>query len=59
LVSPSRGWLKNTTEMLQRDPIAQAMLVQYKNIKMPQVQMSDTDINAVLHYIAERSEKVK
>jgi len=52
-------WLQNTTEMLQTDPIAQAMLVQYKNIKMPQVKMSDSDINAVLHYIAERTEKAR
>ena len=51
------SFLKNTTEMLQTDPIAQALLVQYRNIKMPQVLHNDRDINAVLHYIAERSAK--
>ena len=53
------AFLKNTTEMLQSDPIAQALLVQYKHIKMPQVLHNDTDINAVLHYIAERSAKTE
>ena len=51
------AFLKNTTEMLQSDPIAQALLVRYRNIKMPQVLHNDRDINAVLHYIAERSAK--
>jgi mono/diheme cytochrome c family protein len=50
-------WLKNTTEMLETDSIAKAMLVEHRNIKMPQVKLSDADINAVLHYIAERAEK--
>lgn len=52
-------WLQNTTEMLETDSIAKAMLVEHKNIKMPQVKLSDKDINAVLHYIAERGEKAR
>jgi len=52
-----RRWLKNTNEMLQTDSIAQAMLAEAKNQKMPQQNLSDADIDALIHYIARETNK--
>lgn len=50
-------WLKSTTEMLQTDSAAMAMLAQYKNIKMPDMKLADADIDALIHYIAQETQK--
>ena len=52
-----RRWLKNPTVMLESDSLAQAMLAQYNNTKMPNLRLSDADIESLLHYIAAESEK--
>jgi protein SCO1/2 len=52
-------FLKNTEEMLESDPIAIALLEEYKNIKMPNVKLHDRDIQAVLHYIARETEELR
>jgi hypothetical protein len=34
-----------------------AMLAQYKNIKMPDMKLADADIDALIHYIAQETQK--
>jgi len=52
-------WLSNTSEMLASDTTAQRLLKENRNMKMPNVKLSDAEIDAVLNYIAQESEKVK
>jgi mono/diheme cytochrome c family protein len=52
-------FLKNTEEMLQTDSIAKALLVEYRNIKMPNVKLTDRDISAVLHYIVRETQELR
>lgn len=52
-------WLKNTTEMLNTDSTAMAMLKEWKGYKMPQMKVSDTDIDNLLHYIAGETAKLR
>lgn len=54
-----RRWLKSPDTMLQSDSIAQALLVQYQNVKMPNLKLSDADVDALLHYIQQESDKRK
>ena len=50
-----RRWLKETDKMLETDSLAQAMLAEYNNVKMPNLRLSDADVDALLHYIASES----
>jgi protein SCO1 len=54
-----RRWLKNTEEMLQSDSIAQALLVEYQNVKMPNLKLSDEEVDALIHYMQQETEKRK
>jgi cytochrome c551/c552 len=45
--------------MLASDSIAQAMLAEAKGVKMPQVKLSDAEIDQLIHYIAQESAKVR
>ena len=54
-----RRWLKTTDEMLQTDSIAQAMLVEFQNVKMPNLKLSDAEVEALLHYMQQESDKKK
>jgi mono/diheme cytochrome c family protein len=51
-------FLENTEEMLETDSIARDLLVEYKKTKMPQVKLSDSDIQAVMHFIAQEGQAV-
>jgi len=44
-------WLKQTNMMLETDSVAIALWKEYHMIKMPQVKLSDDDINALLAFI--------
>jgi cbb3-type cytochrome oxidase cytochrome c subunit len=44
-------FLKNTGEMLDSDPIAHALLEEYKFQRMPTIAMTDREIEALIHYI--------
>ena len=46
-----RQFLKNTDQMLATDPLAIAMLKKWKNVKMPQVQLSDSEVEALINYL--------
>ncbi len=54
-----RRWLKETDVMLANDSTAQAMLAEAKGVKMPNMKLSDPDIEALLNYIAQETEKKK
>jgi protein SCO1 len=45
-------WLKEPDAMLaERDPIAVNLLSQYRQLPMPNLQLSDTEVNAVVDYL--------
>ena len=46
-------WLKNPTEMFGSDPVADAMLEQYHNVKMPNMKLNDSDIEALINYLGQ------
>lgn len=52
-----RRWLKETDTMLENDSIAQAMFVEYKKVKMPNLKLADADVEALLHYIQDETNK--
>jgi protein SCO1/2 len=51
-----RRWLKDTNAMLAGDPQARAMLQQWNGVRMPQVKLTDADIDALLHYMAQQTQ---
>jgi cytochrome c2 len=50
-----RAWLtqflKNTDQMLKDDPLAVAMLKKWKNVKMPDQHLSDSEVEALINYL--------
>lgn len=52
-----KNWLKDPATMLQNDSIAMAMLAAAKGVKMPNVKLTDQEIDALLHYMADESAK--
>ena len=52
-----KRWLKNPTEMIGSDSIADAMVVEAKNVKMPNMKLSDSDIDALMNYFADNPKK--
>jgi cbb3-type cytochrome oxidase cytochrome c subunit len=52
-----KRWLKNPTAMIGSDSIADAMVVTAKNVKMPNLKLSDAEIDALLNYLAENPKK--
>ncbi|PYP74187.1 MAG: hypothetical protein DMD41_02900 [Gemmatimonadetes bacterium] len=53
-----RRWLKTPDQMLASDSTAQALLAQFNNTKMPNLHLSDKEVDALLHYIAQEDAKV-
>jgi hypothetical protein len=45
--------------MLQSDSISQAMLAEAKGVKMPNVKLTDREIDALIHYMAQETAKKK
>lgn len=54
-----RRWLKTTDQMLESDSIAQAMLTEFQGVKMPNLKLSDQEVEALIHYMQQESEKKK
>lgn len=54
-----RKWLKETNSMLAGDPQAMAMLEQWKYVKMPQFKVSDADVEALIHFLAQESQRTR
>ena len=53
-----RRWMKNPTPMFETDSIAKALLAQYNNTRMPNLRLKDDEVEALLQYIQQESEKV-
>lgn len=52
-------WLAEPDKMLQeKDPLAMSMLAQYKNIPMPNLQLSARDVTQLLGYIDQESRRL-
>lgn len=52
-----RRWMKDPTPMFETDSLAKALLAQYNNTKMPNLRLKDDEVEALLHYIAQESQK--
>jgi len=48
-----RRWLKDPNAMFGSDSIVDAMVVQAKNVKMPNMKLSDSEIEALISYFDE------
>lgn len=46
-------WLKDPMAMFGADPIADAMLEQYKYVKMPNLKLSPTEIESIIAYLSQ------
>jgi protein SCO1 len=52
-----RRWLRNPTAMFETDSTAKALLAQYNNTRMPNLRLTDDEVEALLQYIQQGSEK--
>jgi mono/diheme cytochrome c family protein len=50
-----KSFLKNTSEMLDTDPVAQGLLKQYNGQRMPNMRVTDQEIEALIHYLQLRT----
>jgi mono/diheme cytochrome c family protein len=55
----ARSWLKDPTPMFETDETAKALLKEYNNVKMPNMKLTEEQIDQVLHYIVEQGQKAK
>jgi len=54
-----RRWLKSTDSMLVSDPQAEAMLKDWYGVRMPNMRLSDQQIEALFHYMAQETARVR
>jgi cbb3-type cytochrome oxidase cytochrome c subunit len=52
-----KRWLKDPTAMFGNDSTADAMVVESKNVKMPNMKLGESDIEALINYLADASKK--
>ena len=52
-----RRWMRNPTPMFETDSIARALLAEYNNTRMPNLRLKDDEVEALLQYIQQESEK--
>jgi mono/diheme cytochrome c family protein len=45
--------------MIETDPDAKALAAQYNNVKMPNMKLTEEQIDQLLHYIVETGSKAK
>jgi len=55
----ARTWLKDPTPMFDTDETAKTLLKEYNNVKMPNMKLTEEQIDQVLHYIVEQGSKAK
>ncbi len=53
------SFLKDTSGMLESDPIGQALLEEFRGARMPNVVLRDPEVNALIHYLAAESQRVR
>jgi cytochrome c2 len=54
-----KNWLKDPATMLQTDSIAMAMLAAAKGVKMPNVKLTEREIDGLIHYMQQETDKKK
>jgi len=55
-----RAWLLNTDSMISSsDPQTEAMLKEYKKVKMPTMKLNSADVDALFHYMAQESKRAE
>lgn len=52
-----RRWLANPTPMFDTDSTAKALLAEFNNTKMPNLRLKPDEVEALLNYIQQESEK--
>ena len=50
-----KKWLHDPEPMLEKDDTAKALLKRYNSLRMPNLQLSDTQIVSLMHYIASQT----
>lgn len=53
-----KHWIKAPDQLLTSDSTAQALLAQFNNTRMPNLNLSDKEVDALLNYIAREDAKV-
>jgi cytochrome c551/c552 len=48
-----KRWLKDPPAMIGSDSIASAMVTEFKGVKMPNMKLNDSDVMALINYLAE------
>ncbi len=55
-----RAWLLNTDSMISSsDPQVKAMMEEYHWVKMPQIKMNSNDVDALFHYMAQETARLR
>jgi nitrite reductase (NO-forming) len=54
-----KKWLQDPASMLQTDSIAQSMLAAAKGVKMPNVKLTEREIDGLIHYMQQETDKKK
>jgi protein SCO1/2 len=52
-----KKWMKDPPAMMETDEAAQALLKEAKGVKMPNMKLTDAQIDALIHYMASESQK--
>ena len=53
------SFLKNTDEMLNSDDIAKGLLAEYQHQRMPNIPMTDQQIQGLIHYLQDSANKLR
>lgn len=55
-----KRWIREPDQMLsEKDPLAMQLYAQYNNLAMPNLRLGDIEINALLTFLAEETERVQ
>jgi len=52
-----KAWLKNPPAMIDSDPIAEGLYKQYHKIKMPNMHLTNAEIDALINYLQAKTEE--
>ena len=55
----TKRWLQETRAMLESDAQAQDMLKQWKGYKMPQIKLSDREVDGLFHFFAQETARAQ
>jgi cytochrome c2 len=53
-----KRWLHDPTAMQESDSTARAMVAQFNNTKMPNLQLTDEEVTALIAYVADQGSKM-